>query len=108
MKPFPYRNVVSLSAAHEYEAAQDIPASMLSEYPTIDGKPHGAFTDSLVRVLSSHNIKNSGNNAVITLGALFESVKKLMKDKKYSSTPKMLPQAKEALDLSARALFGSR
>jgi len=43
---YPYKNIYYLSASGEFEAAQDISPAFLSQYPTFDGKPHGAFTDT--------------------------------------------------------------
>jgi hypothetical protein len=49
--PYPYRATAFLSASTEGERAKDIPRSMLGKMPTLDGKPHGAMTDALLRVL---------------------------------------------------------
>lgn len=42
-EPYPYTNVVYISASAQMEVAQDLPARM-----THDGKPHGALTDALL------------------------------------------------------------
>ena len=47
--PYPYRDVLTLSAASAKEAAQDIPSAELRHWPTLDNRPHGAFTDALLR-----------------------------------------------------------
>lgn len=50
--PYPYHRVVMLSAASDREAAKDINEEALQAgIRTVDGKPHGTFTDGLLRVL---------------------------------------------------------
>jgi hypothetical protein len=107
-EPFPYKNVVSLSAAQEYEIAQDIPQTKLSQYPTIDGKPHGAFTDSLARVLSGEVDADSDKNRIIELGEVYLAVKKLMYSRNLSSTPKLLPEYAANTDDSSSLILFSR
>lgn len=63
---YPYNNIFSLAAAQEYEAARDIPANKLSLFPTIDGKPHGAFTDALARALQNKEINPKGEQSFLT------------------------------------------
>jgi len=105
---YPYENVSSLSAAHEYEVAQDIPASMLHKFPTVDGKPHGAFTDSLAKVLSNYELGDLDGNQVLTLNELYESVKNLMSERAFSSTPQLLPLHRETNSfVTNRPLFGA-
>ena len=50
---FHYTNTVYFGAAAEYEYAVDISAAEIAAglVDTIDGKPHGGFTDSLLRAL---------------------------------------------------------
>ena len=46
---WPYRNVVYISASARHEAAWDISAiAAKRDRPTIDGQPHGAFTNALL------------------------------------------------------------
>ena len=65
---YPYDNVVFFSAASESELALDLPGSQ-----THDGKPHGAFTDSLLRVLKQNP------NDQFNYKSLYKSVQKSMK-----------------------------
>jgi hypothetical protein len=107
-EPFPYKNVFSLSAAHEYEIAQDITQEKLSQYPTIDGKPHGAFTDSLARVLSGQVDADTNNDNLIELDEVYLAVKDLMHSRNLSSTPKLLPEhAADANSSNRLILFSS-
>jgi hypothetical protein len=105
---FPYKNVFSLSAAQEYEIAQDIPRVKLSQYPTIDGKPHGAFTDSLARVLSGQVDVDSDNDELIELSEVYVAVKNLMYSRKLSSTPKLLPDYAANVEDSADLVLLAR
>lgn len=51
--PYPYQHVVMLSAASDNETAKDINEDALaSGIRTIDGLPHGTFTDGLLRILN--------------------------------------------------------
>ena len=44
--PYPYRATAFLSAAGEGETAKDVSRAKLRQWPTLDGKPHGALTSS--------------------------------------------------------------
>lgn len=90
---YPYARLMSLSAAREYEAAQDIPASRLTQYPTIDGKPHGAFTDSLVRVMARY--RDSARSDALPMDKLHHAVQALMRTRQFSSTPVLLSNARD-------------
>ncbi|MBI4902693.1 MAG: caspase family protein [Acidobacteria bacterium] len=52
--PYPYRDLVYISAAAKSERAWDIPESILSAgmRETVDGKPHGVFTNALLLALN--------------------------------------------------------
>ena len=47
---YPYSNIVFYSAAAETELARDMPPG-----ETLDGKPHGALTDSILRVVRDNS-----------------------------------------------------
>lgn len=48
-EPYPYSNVVAFAAASKNQAALDIGSQLLSQnWRTVDGKPHGALTNSLL------------------------------------------------------------
>ena len=51
--PFPYQHVISLAAAGKFQQAMDLPAS-----ESLDHKPHGMFTDSLLRGMRGDADKN--------------------------------------------------
>jgi len=59
-KPFEYKNVIYFGAAADNQLAVDhsqaeIDAGLIN---TIDGKPHGGFSDALLRVLSNSTIND--------------------------------------------------
>lgn len=62
--PFPYQHVISLAAAGKFQQAMDMPAS-----ESFDHKPHGMFTDSLLRGMSGDADKN--HDGRITTDELF-------------------------------------
>jgi hypothetical protein len=49
---YSYDQTVFIAAASAFEEATDIGSAMLSVFPTFDLRPHGAFTDALLRFLS--------------------------------------------------------
>jgi hypothetical protein len=51
--PYPYKNIGFLAASAEGEVAKDIRQADLRRYPTRSGKPQGAMTDALLRVLEA-------------------------------------------------------
>jgi len=88
---YPYRNVYLIAAAQEDQYAHDIPSDRLTQFPTIDLKPHGAFTDSLVRALAGLYRDAIEGSANITLSALHLATRRLMIDRGFLSTPSLLP-----------------
>ncbi len=104
---FPYKSVYYLSAAGEHEPAQDIPPNMLDIYPTIDGKPHGAFTDTLLRILNKEIDPDIDQNGLVSYGELKTTVRSLMRIRGFDHTPQGLPSlAEDKGNLSKRSLFG--
>jgi len=104
---YPYTNIYYLSASGEYEPAQDIPASMLDIFPTIDAKPHGAFTDSLLRIMTKTLHADHNNNGKISYAELKKTLRMLMSERGFNHTPQGLPSLTEDHNkLSERTLFG--
>jgi len=63
---YPYNNVVFFSASSKHETAGDFNKTMnLAKY-TFDGKPHGVFTDALLRVLSGLIPVDSNGDKVLS------------------------------------------
>ncbi|HLJ51198.1 MAG TPA: caspase family protein [Bryobacteraceae bacterium] len=75
---YPYRNVISFSAASRNQTAADISGEMLrsGRFQTIDGQPHGAFTDALLASLQSSAAQ--GGLGVITYEQLFGAIRARM------------------------------
>ena len=105
---YPYRNVVYLSAASEGEVARDIPAHALSVFPTIDGKPHGAMTDALLRVLQGQLGADFDSNGQVSMREISRAVADFMAARALSHAPQLLPPvAEDDASISSRSVFGS-
>jgi len=88
---YPYKNIYYLSASGEFEAAQDISPAFLSQYPTFDGKPHGAFTDTLLQILSLQISADVNNDGTISYAELKQVTRGLMVQRGFLHTPQGLP-----------------
>jgi hypothetical protein len=98
-EPYPYPNVVSFSAASRNEKAEDINSRELKQgvRKTIDGQPHGAFTNGLLLAMSGD--ADSNHDGIITFDELF----RYTRDEIHASqTPQMLP---DQGDISHKAVF---
>ena len=105
IQPYPYRNIFYIAASSENEIAKDIQEDLLYLYPTIDGKPHGAFTDALLRVLSGQVPVDADNNGQWSQMELFTAVRSLVQER-FRQTPQALPERGEnAENLHARSFF---
>ena len=101
---YPYDNLVYLSASAENEEAKDIPRRALMTRPTIDGQPHGALTDALLRGLDDGTADSDGSG-VLTVGELHRYVRRRV-ESQFPQTPQLLhpPGLSDAPD---RAIFSS-
>jgi len=88
---YPYQNVFLIAAAQEDQTAHDIPEDKISQFGTIDSKPHGAFTDSLVQTLTGFYESADEVASTLTLTDLHVATRRLMKKKGFLSTPSLLP-----------------
>lgn len=61
VEPYPYKRTLYFAASSVDEAAQDIPKRKLARHPTIDGQPHGAFTNALLNGLAGQANTNGDN-----------------------------------------------
>lgn len=103
---YPYRNVAFLAAAAEGEKALDIPLAALKNYPTIDGKPHGAMTDALLRVLHGQLAADFDGDGTANLHEIHQAVGQFMAQRGYSHTPQRLPSvAEDTTNLGSRSLI---
>ena len=84
---YPYDNVIYLSASAENEAARDINREALATHPTIDGRPHGALTDALLRGLEGAG--DTDGNGELTVGELHGYVRRQV-ETRFQHTPQLL------------------
>lgn len=105
-EPYPYSNIYYLSASGENEQAKDIPTRLLKFKPTVDGKAHGAFTDTLLRVLIEPSQADTDHNGRVTYQEVTRSVRHLMRNRGFDHTPNGLPSvAEDTKGLTSRGLF---
>lgn len=105
---YPYGNVYYLSASGEYEPAQDIPPNMIALYPTYDGNPHGAFTDTLLRALMGDIDADVDSDGSVSYAELRDTLQREMRNRGFSSTPQGLPALQEDYNMLAETpVFGS-
>jgi hypothetical protein len=73
--PFPYQNLIYISAASKSESARDITSSEITrgELTTVDGQPHGALTNSLLEGLSG--AADSNGDHTLSYGELYAYVR---------------------------------
>ena len=104
---YPYQHVYYLSASGEHEPAQDIPPEMVAEYPTIDGKPHGAFSDTLLRILNNNIDSDINKDGTITYSELKQTLRSAMSARGFEHSPQGLPTLiDDKNNLGKRPLFG--
>ncbi|MDI9245960.1 caspase family protein [Marinobacter sp. CHS3-4] len=103
---YPYKNVFYLGASGEHEKAQDIPERMIEEYDTFDNNPHGAFTDTLLRFMSSPEAADVNKDGSVNYAELRQSLQSLMQRRGFNHTPQGLPAVKQDDDrLAQRSVF---
>lgn len=103
---YPYRNTAFLAAAAEGERALDIPLRHLAAYPTLDGKPHGAMTDALLRVLHGQIAADYDADGQVSLHEIHQAVGQFMAERGYNHSPQRLPSvAEDTNNLGSRSLL---
>ncbi len=103
---YPYKNVFFLSAASDREYADDINEESLPWYPTIDNKPHGAFTDALLRALNGKIPVDSNKDKDIEYEELYKAIQVKLLAGGHRQTPQSLPPLKEDVqNLRYRKIF---
>ncbi len=104
--PYPYRATATLAASAEAEVARDIPAALLPVFPTLSGKPHGAFTDALLRVLEGQLPADANGDGVIDLVEAHTAIARFMASRAYGQAPQRLPSVfDDSAGLGRRALL---
>ena len=105
---YPYQQVMFLSAASDREPARDIQTSDLIALPTVDNLPHGALTDTLLRVLKGEISADLDGNGKIDYAELHQTVLQFMEGREYGHTPQRLPSlAEDSKHIAALPLFGN-
>lgn len=94
-KDYPYNNVIFISAAGEHEFATDINRESLNRLPTVDGQPHGAFSDAFLRAITGDIPANTNQDETLTYDELYRGIRKFMEQRGYSHTPRTLPSILE-------------
>ncbi len=103
---YPYNNIFYLSAASEHEKAQDIPLRFLHKIPTIDNKPHGAFTNTLLEYLYQPEIADLNKDKKVSYFELTKTLTKRMEEREFSHTPSALPTKKDDIyQLTEQSVF---
>ncbi|MDX1982168.1 MAG: caspase family protein [Bryobacteraceae bacterium] len=100
---YPYRNVVALAAASKNQPAIDINSRLLRNWRTVDGRPHGALTDSLLKALAGYGDTN--RNGAISYDEMFQFVRRDME--RYPHQPQLLSSGAFRLDQSVFAGAGA-
>lgn len=87
-QPYPYKNVIYLSAASKAEMAFDIPQDLIPRrYRTVDGRPHGAMTDALIAGL--RGAADTNHDSRITYEELYQYVRQRV-NRDWNQTPQLL------------------
>lgn len=97
-EPYPYRHVVSVSAASEAEQAVDINRIWLPALPTHDGLTHGAFSDALLRVLLGELAADSNHDGRLSAAELQQATLAFLLTRKLPHTPQLLPRLEADVD----------
>lgn len=101
---YPYRHLATLTASSKKEKAID----ETDPHRTLDGKPHGAFTDSLLRTLRQMGGADANHDGTVSNSEIFAAVRARMSSAGYAHSPQMLPLRsadKDTGDLLDQAAF---
>lgn len=93
--PYPYRSTAYIAAAAEGEVARDIPQRALIQFPTRSGRPHGALTDALLRVLEGDIAADVDRDGRLSVNELHRALSDFMALRAYGHTPQRLPAVTE-------------
>lgn len=99
---YPYSHLLTIAASGAKERALDLN----DPGQTLDGKPHGAFTDAVLRTLRELPVADANGDALVTNGEFFSDVKMRMAVANLPHSPQMLPPAgADYRDLAGQAAF---
>lgn len=115
--PFPYRRVVYIAAAANNQFAYDINSEMMEKlrgrFQTVDGMPHGALTNALLKVLAEEPAQAGQPRAVCR--TLFDKAVSIVQDQeivigpltKGHQEPQLLYSAEDSSEVE-RPCFDAR
>ncbi|MEZ8826539.1 caspase family protein [Vibrio amylolyticus] len=104
---YPYHNLFFISASSKYEKAWDIPDWRLSALPTFDNKPHGAFSDALLRVLNGQLAADINRDGDLSNHEIYLATREYLQRRDVPHQPQKLPNnTSTASELYQRASFG--
>jgi len=104
-EPYPYQNTFYISASTENETAKDIRTDLLYLFPTIDGNPHGALTDSLLRVLGGQTPVDTNNDGRWSQIEFYKAIRSEVQ-RRFQQTPQALPrEGQNTFQLYDRTFF---
>lgn len=89
--PFPYKNTVSLAAASEGEVAMDINIGA----DTFDGRPHGAFTNALIPILSGQAFADFDGNGYLDANEVWYAALQSLREATIAQTPVLQPPSQD-------------
>jgi hypothetical protein len=108
-RPWPYRQAAFLLASAAAEPAVDIPARAQAVLPTMTGRPHGALTDALLRVLNGRLPSDFDRDGLINLHEVQRAVGDFMAQRPYGHAPVRAPGiAEDASGAGVRPLLSAR
>jgi hypothetical protein len=104
--PYPYRSLVYVSAASPSERAMDIGSALIrsGRIATVDGRPHGAFTNALIEGLSG--AADTNRDGAVTNGEIYGFVKDRVTER-FPHQPQLLLPAEAREALLRSPVFGS-
>lgn len=99
-QPYPYQNAVTFAASAANQTAADIDQGSIKQFPTVDGRYHGAFSDALLRALNNRRLPEYGpldknGDGVVTVDEFATGVTSFMASRAYNHQPKLQPQSVE-------------
>ncbi len=102
--PYPYQHVVLLSGASDSEVGNDLSSpEALAMWPTLDNRPHGAFTDAFLRLLKGELIPGTFNYAQGR-----EAMYLFLEHRNIQQHPQLLPGiAEDPHDVGAAAFLAA-
>lgn len=101
---YPYRRLLTMAASSAKEVAIDLN----DPSRTLDGKPHGAFTDAVLRALREFPHADANGDGLVSNREFFDRVKLGMALADIPHSPQMLPTlGKDTAGIAHHAVFPS-